>query len=293
MLRVSTQSCWRAKKVHGATRNADWGILKKTRVHVQNLLCYERIETGKSNAKRVMSYTDSLFNICKKGPASLSELPPKFETDNHELPFDSHSYAPKQSQYKIGAEYWAYDHVFESDRRFAKTTKDRTQSEHQYTRDILDWWTEGPNQDIIQDKIYQVFLPRFEELLGKNMDNYCKIALLSHSYFEARSATDGLPAYRGGGSMGGRFNAGVHYGFYGAGSGRQAILEITGNAWPPLPVHREDDQDKHSLQNVLLNNALKDNTNNSKITKKLTHKGFRPRRDTQNLKDTKDSFIFR
>merc|ERR1712226_1331330 len=74
MLRVSTQSCWRAKKVHGATRNADWGILKKTRVHVQNLLCYERIETGKGNAKRVMGYTDSLFNICNKGPASLSDL---------------------------------------------------------------------------------------------------------------------------------------------------------------------------------------------------------------------------
>ena len=122
------------------------------------------------------------------------------------------------------------------------------------------------------------------------MNNYCQIALLSHSYFEARSAVDGLPAYRGGGSMGGRFNAGVHYGFTGAGSGKQAILEIRGNAWPPLPVHREDDQDKNSLQNILLNNALKDT--NYKSTKKLTRKGFRPRRDTQNLKDNKDSFIF-
>ena len=104
-----------------------------------------------------MSYTDSLFNICRKGPSTLSDLPPKFETNNHELPFDSHSYAPEQSQYKIGAEFWAYDHVWESDRRFAKTTKDRSQSELQYTRDMLDWWTEGPNQDIIQDKIYKRF----------------------------------------------------------------------------------------------------------------------------------------
>lgn len=305
MLRVSRSSAWRAQYAHGHTRGSDWAMMKKTRVHLQNLLAYERIEVSKANAKRIMNYTDSLINICKKGPAELSALPEKFETHNHELPFDSHSYAPKQAQFKIGAEFWAYDHVWESDRRFAKTTKDRSQSENQYTRDMLDWWTEGPNQEVLQDKIYSVFLPRFNKKLGKNMNNYCKIALLSHSYFEARSAVDGLPAYKGGGNMGGRFNAGVHHGFYGAGSGRQAVLEITGNAWPPLPLHRDEDQDKHSLENVLLQNALKSKTvdsenvdsenvgsENVKSARKLTQKGFRPRRDTQNLKDNRDSFVF-
>merc|ERR1712183_642126 len=145
MLRTGEVRLWRAKFKHGAPRNSDWGHLKKTRVHVQNLLGYERIETSKGNAKSVMSYTDTLLNICKAGPA-LDKLPARTVTTNHELPFDSHSYAPQQSQYKIGAEYWAYDHVWESDRRFAKTTKDRSQHMDQYTRDMLDWWTEGENQ---------------------------------------------------------------------------------------------------------------------------------------------------
>ena len=98
--------------------------------------------------------------------------------------------------------------------------------------------------------------------------------------------------------MGGRFNAGVHHGFYGAGSGNQAVLEITGNAWPPLPLHRDQDQDKNSLENVLLKNALKSKNSENvgsesvKSVRKLTQKGFRPRRDTQNLKDNRDSFVF-
>merc|ERR1711881_134387 len=162
-------------------------------------------------------FTDSLINIAKAGPATLDALPPREITTNHIQQHDSHSISPHNAQWKFGAEQWAYDHVFPSDRRFAQTTKEKSQSAEQYTRDMLDWWTEGPHQEVLQEKLYNVLIPRFNNLLGNDMNNYCRIALLGSNYLEARRQLDGLPAFRGGGSTGGRFRAGVHSGWYGAG----------------------------------------------------------------------------
>ena len=152
-----------------------WFELKRMRVKVQHLLAYERVETSDTQANKLVRYTDKLLTICKKGPicektsivgndgqliASLEALPPRYITENHILPEDSQNYSPQDFSWKLGGEYWGYDHVFDSDRRFGKTTDDRDQSIEQYTRDMLDWWTEGQYQEELQEKIYKVFLPR-------------------------------------------------------------------------------------------------------------------------------------
>ena len=91
-----------------------WGQMKRTRVRVQHLLAYERIEVDHKEANKAMRYTDALLNICKKGPKNeegqpcLSVLPPRFETDNHRLPFDAQNYKPEDFSWKLGAEFWGY-----------------------------------------------------------------------------------------------------------------------------------------------------------------------------------------
>jgi len=289
MLRSTQALAWKAQYRHGAVGGSKWLWVKKNRVYVQHLLKYERIEVGMGEAKNTMRTADTLLNIVKAGPATLEELPPREITTNHEQQHDSHSFGPHNAQFKFGGETWAYDHVFESDRRFARTTKTRNQSAEQYTRDMLDWWTEGADQVTLQNKIYDVLIPRFDELLGRDINNYCRIGILGSSYHEGRSTVDGLPAYRGGGNTGGRYGAGVHAGFYGAGNGRQAVLELKGNTWPPIPVHAEGNQHSLSLENVLLQNALKKPT---KAVPMRSRKGHRNRRDRTTLKDTEDSIVY-
>lgn len=250
-------------KHHAGYQNASWAVLKRRRVRVQHLLAYERIETNMNEANTTMRYTDALLNICKKGPKlnrsdalpSLEALPPRFVTENHLLPHDSQNYHPKDFQWKIGAEHWGYDTVFESDRRFGKTTKDRDQSIEQYTRDMLDWWTEGPHQEVLQNKIYHTFLPRFDRM--KLSNRFTKWAKIDSIYYESRRLTDGLPAYKGGDHDGGRFEAGTLGGWHGAGHGEMCVVELLGNPWPPLPTLNEFDEDlEETFTNQMLSVAF-------------------------------------
>ena len=160
MITLTKSLAWRGRFNHGRMGKGHWGTLKKQRVHVQHLLQYERIEVNSEIAKSTMKTTDQLLVICRKGKP-LEKLPPKYVTRNHELPHDSMNFFPGSMQFKLGGEPWVYDHVFESDRRFAKTTDEKSQSSDQYTRDMLDWWTEGEHQDLLQEKIYNTLLPRY------------------------------------------------------------------------------------------------------------------------------------
>jgi len=285
MLRFS--STLKQVKGHKFKHNAgyelnNWNKMKRARVRVQHLLSYERIEVNENEANVAMRYTDALLNICKKGPR-LEALPPRFITENHLLPTDAQNYKPEDFAWKQGAEYWGYDTVHESDRRFGKSTKNRDQSIEQYTRDMLDWWTEGPHQEILQYKIYNTLLPRYEKR-KINSNRHTKWAKINNIYYETRRSTDGLPTYKGGPNDGGRFNAGTLAGWHGAGHGEVCVVELMGNCWPPLPTLYEDDEKiEGTFLNRMLNTAFPD-----KIAEEYRYAGKEERgyEDSISYKDT-------
>ena len=100
---------------------------------------------------------------------------------------------------------------------------------------------------------------------------------------DARSQVDGLPVYRGGSDSGGRFGALVTGGIYGAGNSKQAILELKGNPWPPLPVTHSENQNEWTLENQLLKTVLE---------QPRYYKKEKPRRDTTTLKDITSSIKY-
>jgi len=284
--------------------NPKWADLKIRRTKVQHLLAYERVETDKKNLSKTVEYTNKLFELATKIPTSdnsmilqngkklpdLSLLPPMCITDNHKTPVDSLNFAPENLQFHYGNEYWGYEHVFESDRRFGKTSDIRDQSFNQYLRDMLDWWTEGPNQHALQKKIFETFLPRFYLMYpGDNSHKYCTFSLLDSRHLESRSVLDGLPIPRGSyqAAYGGRFNAGTLKDWHSNSGVETWVIDIKGNPWPKMPLNQVDENLKYNWENVFLEKHLK--KENDLVN--MNNKNGKNRKHYIRIKDRKD-FVF-